>query len=44
MYEVVDFNEIKNIKECIYFINLLRECVNNVSFVIEGISENLYLK
>ncbi|MDD1515721.1 3-hydroxyacyl-CoA dehydrogenase family protein [Priestia megaterium] len=44
MYEVVDSNEIKNIKERIYFTNSLRECVNNASFVIEGIPENLYLK
>jgi 3-hydroxybutyryl-CoA dehydrogenase len=43
-YEVVDSNEIKNIKERIYFTNSLRECVNNASFVIEGIPENLYLK
>lgn len=44
MYEVVDSNEMKNIKERIYFTNSLRECVNNASFVIEGIPENLYLK
>ncbi|MFP3668990.1 3-hydroxyacyl-CoA dehydrogenase NAD-binding domain-containing protein [Priestia aryabhattai] len=44
MYEVVDSNEIENIKERIYFTNSLRECVNNASFVIEGIPENLYLK
>jgi len=43
-YEVVNSNEIKNIKERIYFTNSLRECVNNASFVIEGIPENLYLK
>ncbi|ADF38516.1 3-hydroxyacyl-CoA dehydrogenase family protein [Priestia megaterium] len=43
-YEVVDSNEIKNIKERIYFTNSLRECVNSASFVIEGIPENLYLK
>ena len=43
-YEVVDSNEIKNIKERIYFTNSLRECVNNASFVIEGSPENLYLK
>ncbi|MEK6448901.1 3-hydroxyacyl-CoA dehydrogenase family protein [Priestia aryabhattai] len=43
-YEAVDSNEIKNIKERIYFTNSLRECVNNASFVIEGIPENLYLK
>ncbi|MBQ4870080.1 3-hydroxyacyl-CoA dehydrogenase family protein [Priestia megaterium] len=43
-YEVVNSNEIKNIKERIYFTNSLKECVNNASFVIEGIPENLYLK
>jgi 3-hydroxybutyryl-CoA dehydrogenase len=44
MYEVVDSNEIKNVKERIYFTDSLRECVNNASFVIEGIPEKLYLK
>lgn len=37
-------HELIYIKERIYFTNSLRECVNNASFVIEGIPENLYLK
>ncbi|YCA45652.1 3-hydroxyacyl-CoA dehydrogenase family protein [Bacillus sp. JZ8] len=43
-YEVVNPSETKSIKSRIHFTTSLKECVNEVSFIIEGIPENLNLK